>query len=47
MTHNQNLSCLTSDIILKMKGILEDFIPDYVFVHGDTTTTMATSLATY
>ncbi len=47
MTHNQNLSTLTSDIILKMKGILEDSKPDYVFVHGDTTTTMATSLATY
>jgi UDP-N-acetylglucosamine 2-epimerase (non-hydrolysing) len=47
MKHNQNLYTLTSDIILGLKPILEDFQPDYVFVHGDTTTTMASSLAAF
>lgn len=45
MKPNQNLYSLTSDIILNLKPVLEDFKPDYVFVHGDTTTTMATSIA--
>ncbi|MDO7172155.1 non-hydrolyzing UDP-N-acetylglucosamine 2-epimerase [Mariniflexile sp. AS56] len=45
MKPNQNLYSLTSDIISNLKPVLEDFKPDYVFVHGDTTTTMATSIA--
>ena len=45
MKPNQNLYGLTTDIILSLKPVLEDFNPDYVFVHGDTTTTMATSIA--
>ncbi|NME67674.1 non-hydrolyzing UDP-N-acetylglucosamine 2-epimerase [Flammeovirga aprica] len=45
MKPNQNLYSLTSDIIVGMKTILEDFQPDYVFVHGDTTTTMAAGIA--
>lgn len=45
MKPNQNLYSLTSDIISSLKPVLEDFKPDYVFVHGDTTTTMATSIA--
>ena len=45
MKPNQNLYSLTSDIILGLKPILEDFKPDYVYVHGDTTTTMASSIA--
>ena len=45
MKPNQNLYSLTSDIILGLKPILEDFQPDNVFVHGDTTTTMASSIA--
>ncbi|MCZ8216504.1 MAG: UDP-N-acetylglucosamine 2-epimerase (non-hydrolyzing) [Cyclobacteriaceae bacterium] len=47
MRPNQNLYSLTSEVILAMKRVLEDFAPDYVFVHGDTTTTMATSLASF
>ncbi|SEL83693.1 UDP-N-acetylglucosamine 2-epimerase (non-hydrolysing) [Maribacter orientalis] len=47
MKPNQNLYNLTSDIILNLKLVLEDFQPDYVYVHGDTTTTMATSLAAF
>ena len=45
MKPNQNLYGLTTDIILSLKPVLEEFKPDYVFVHGDTTTTMATSIA--
>lgn len=44
---NQNLYGLTSDIIISMKSVLEDFGPDYVFVHGDTSTTMAGSIASF
>lgn len=45
MKPDQNLYSLTSDIVSNLKPVLEDFKPDYIFVHGDTTTTMATSLA--
>lgn len=45
MSPNQNLYVLTASIIKSLKKILEDFRPDYVFVHGDTTTTMAASIA--
>lgn len=45
MKPNQNLHTLTADIIKELKSILDDFKPDFVFVHGDTTTTMASSLA--
>lgn len=47
MKANQNLYSLTADIIVGLKDVLEDFNPDYVYVHGDTTTTMATSLASF
>ena len=47
MKPNQNLYSLTSDIILGLKPVLEEFKPDYVYVHGDTTTTMATSIAAF
>ena len=47
MKPNQNLYTLTSDIILGLMPILEEYKPDYVFVHGDTTTTMATSIAAF
>ncbi|SFZ97909.1 UDP-N-acetylglucosamine 2-epimerase [hydrothermal vent metagenome] len=47
MKPNQNLYTLTADIITGLKPILEDFKPDYVYVHGDTTTTMASSIAAF
>ncbi len=47
MRPNQNLYTITADIIIHLKEVLEDFSPDYVFVHGDTSTTMAASLATF
>lgn len=45
MKPNQNLYNLTGEVITGMKPILEEFQPDYVFVHGDTTTTMAAGIA--
>ena len=45
MKPNQNLYDLTSEVISGLKPITESFKPDYVYVHGDTTTTMAASLA--
>ncbi|RTE54871.1 UDP-N-acetylglucosamine 2-epimerase (non-hydrolyzing) [Arenibacter aquaticus] len=47
MKPNQNLYSLTADIITNLKPVLEEFQPDYVYVHGDTTTTMAASLASF
>ena len=47
MKPGQNLYDLTSLIIKSLKPILEEFTPDYVFVHGDTTTTMAGSIASF
>jgi UDP-N-acetylglucosamine 2-epimerase (non-hydrolysing) len=45
MRPNQNLYSLTALIIESLKPVLEDFQPDYVYVHGDTTTTMAAAIA--
>jgi len=47
MKPNQDLYSLTADIITNLKPILEEFKPDYVYVHGDTTTTMAASIAAF
>ena len=47
MKPGQNLYSLTATIIDSLKPILEEFAPDYVFVHGDTTTTMAASIASF
>ena len=47
MKPNQNLYTLTADIITGLKDVLDEFKPDFVFVHGDTTTTMATSIAAF
>ena len=47
MKPNQNLYGLTADIITNLKPILEEFNPDYIYVHGDTTTTMASSIAAF
>ena len=47
MRPDQNLYTLTANIITGMKPVLETFQPDYVFVHGDTTTTMAGSIASF
>ncbi|CAA6807658.1 MAG: UDP-N-acetylglucosamine 2-epimerase (EC [uncultured Sulfurovum sp.] len=47
MKPGQDLYDVTSNVLLGMKAVLSDFKPDVVFVHGDTTTTSATSLAAF
>jgi UDP-N-acetylglucosamine 2-epimerase (non-hydrolysing) len=47
MRPNQNLYTLTADIVVELKPILEKFQPDFVYVHGDTTTTMAAAIASF
>jgi len=47
MKADQDLYDITTNIILGMKNILLDFKPDIVLVHGDTTTTSATSIASF
>lgn len=47
MKPGQNLYGLTASIITGLQPVLEGFNPDYVFVHGDTTTTMAGSIASF
>ena len=47
MKENQDLFSLTSNLISKIKNVLEISKPNYVFVHGDTTTCFASSLATF
>ena len=47
MKPGQNLYGLTADIITGLQPVLEDFQPDYAYVHGDTTTTMGASIASF
>jgi len=47
MKPGQDLYDVTSNVLLGMKSILTDFKPDVVFVHGDTSTTFAASLAAF
>ena len=47
MKPNQNLFTLTADIITGIKPVLDDVNPDFVFVHGDTTTSTAVALAAF
>jgi len=47
MKEGQGLSGITSAVITKLETVLQEYQPDYVLVHGDTTTTFASSLAAY
>ncbi len=47
MKPGQNLYEVTSNILMGLKGVFEEAKPDIVLVHGDTTTTLATSLAAF
>ncbi len=47
MRPGQDLFDITTNILLRIKPVLEEVSPDIVLVHGDTTTTMATSLAAF
>ena len=47
MKKGQDLYDITSRVILGMRDILHDYKPDIVFVHGDTTTSSVTALASF
>lgn len=47
MKAGQTLTDLTSNILKGMEAVLAEFNPQWVVVHGDTSTTMAASLAAY
>lgn len=47
MKKNQNLSQLTSNVLVAINNVFNEYRPDYVLVHGDTTTSFATSLSAY
>ncbi|WP_161980205.1 non-hydrolyzing UDP-N-acetylglucosamine 2-epimerase [Streptococcus sp. S784/96/1] len=47
MQPNQTLFTITTSILDKIKTVFDDYEPDVVLVHGDTTTTFATSLAAF
>lgn len=47
MQPDQGLTEITSRILIGLKPVLESFRPDVVLVHGDTTTTLAASLAAF
>lgn len=47
MKAGQDLYDVTANVLLGMRRVLEEFNPDIVLVHGDTTTTSATSLASF
>lgn len=47
MKPGQSLSGITSEILLGMGPVLEEFRPELVLVHGDTTTTFSASLAAF
>ncbi len=47
MGANQDLFDVTSNVLLGMKDVLSKVRPDLVLVHGDTTTTLAASLAAF
>jgi UDP-N-acetylglucosamine 2-epimerase (non-hydrolysing) len=47
MKPDQDLFEVTSGVLKGMKDILDDFVPDFVIVQGDTTTAFITALAAY
>ena len=47
MKPGQTLFEVTSNILLGMRSVLEDFMPDVVLVHGDTSTTISTALSAF
>ena len=47
MSPNQTLPTLTANIITSFSKVLEEFTPEFVYVHGDTTTTFAASLCAF
>ncbi len=47
MKKDQDLTHVTASVLEGLGGVLDDFKPDRVLVHGDTTTTLAAALAAF
>lgn len=47
MKKNQTLSDITSDALIGVEKVFEEDRPDFVLVHGDTTTSLAAALAAF
>lgn len=47
MKPGQGLTEITAAVLAGLKPVLEEFAPDLLLVHGDTTTTLSASLAAY
>lgn len=47
MKPGQDLTDITSNVLLGLRNVLRQWCPDWVLVHGDTSTTLASSLAAY
>lgn len=47
MQTGQDLTDITTRVLAGLRPVITDFAPDLILVHGDTTTTMAASLAGY
>ncbi|MDM8160283.1 UDP-N-acetylglucosamine 2-epimerase (non-hydrolyzing) [Labilibaculum sp. K2S] len=47
MQHGQDLYDVTARVLLGMRDVLKETMPDLVFVHGDTSTSTATALASF
>lgn len=47
MKPGQDLSDITSNVLLGMRDVYKQWLPDIILVHGDTTTTLAASLSAY
>ena len=47
MKPGQDLTDITCNVLVGLRNVLKEWRPDWVLVHGDTTTTLASSLAAY
>lgn len=47
MQRGQDLTDITARVLIGLRDVYEQWRPDVVLVHGDTTTTMATALSAY
>ena len=47
MKPGQDLYDITANVLVGIRDVLAEFKPEVVFVHGDTSTTLSTSLAAY
>ncbi|MEM5275553.1 UDP-N-acetylglucosamine 2-epimerase (non-hydrolyzing) [Cupriavidus taiwanensis] len=47
ISHGQSLSDITTRVLSGVHAVLDQYLPDAVLVHGDTTTTLAATLAAF